>query len=81
MKWWLAVEDARGQILVSLRDQVQRHAWKFSEEKKQERQLRWWGLTLLPQVFYGGAFSLMVITIPFRGEMVGERKRTFRAKI
>ena len=27
-------EDARGQILVSLRDQVQRHAWKFFEEKK-----------------------------------------------
>ena len=27
-------EDARGQILVSLRDQVQRHAWKFFEEKQ-----------------------------------------------
>jgi len=26
-------EDARGQILVSLRDQSQRHAWKFFEEK------------------------------------------------
>ncbi|MBP8591591.1 30S ribosomal protein S1 [Candidatus Shapirobacteria bacterium] len=27
-------EDARGQILVSLRDQAQRHAWDFFEEKR-----------------------------------------------
>ena len=45
-------EDARGQILVSLRDQVQRHAWKFLRKQDKGEALRWWGMTLLPRVFW-----------------------------